>query len=148
MTVRRRKILFVGFLACMGEEYLPRRVISGEMVGGKGYSLGRERHWMGRHGKDSEKVRRHIRRLSRDSIEGRQRVPRGRGRSRGFHAETACCGDGMLRRWHTVEIYGILWGRALQKCDTDRGNQRPPGGGRDSDVGDVRGGRSTRIRVD
>ena len=41
-TVRRRKILFAGFVARMGEERLPRRVIFGEMLGGKGYSGGLE----------------------------------------------------------------------------------------------------------
>ena len=45
-TVRRRRILFAGFVACMGEERLPRRVMFGEMLGGKGYSGGQERGWM------------------------------------------------------------------------------------------------------
>ena len=39
-TVRRRSILFAGFVARMGEERLPRRVMFGEMLGGKGYSGG------------------------------------------------------------------------------------------------------------
>ena len=37
-TVRRRRILFAGFVTRMGEERLPRRVMFGEMLGGKGYS--------------------------------------------------------------------------------------------------------------
>ena len=37
-TVRRRRILFEGFVARTGEERLPRRVMFGEMLGGKGYS--------------------------------------------------------------------------------------------------------------
>ena len=41
-TVRRRRILFAGFVARMGEERLPRRVMFGEMLGGKGYSGGQE----------------------------------------------------------------------------------------------------------
>ena len=45
-TVRRRKILFAGFVARMGEERLPRRVMFREMLGGKGYSGGQEWHWM------------------------------------------------------------------------------------------------------
>ena len=36
-TVRRRRILFAGFVARMGEERLPRRVMFGDMLGGKGY---------------------------------------------------------------------------------------------------------------
>ena len=43
-TVRRRK--FAGFVARMGEERLPRRVMFGEMLGGKGYSGGQEWNWM------------------------------------------------------------------------------------------------------
>ena len=33
-TVRRRRILFAGFVLRMGEERLPRRVMFGEMLGG------------------------------------------------------------------------------------------------------------------
>ena len=36
-TVRRRRVLFVGFMARTVEERLPRRVMFGEMLGGKGY---------------------------------------------------------------------------------------------------------------
>ena len=41
VTVRPRRILFAGFVERIGEERLPRRVTSGEQVGGKGYSGGR-----------------------------------------------------------------------------------------------------------
>ena len=41
-TVRRRRMLFAGFVARMGEERLPRRVMFGEMLGGKAYSGGQE----------------------------------------------------------------------------------------------------------
>ena len=37
-TVRRRRMLFAGFVARMGEEHLPRRVMFGEMLGGNDYS--------------------------------------------------------------------------------------------------------------
>ena len=43
--VRRRRIMFAGFIARMGEERLPRRVMFGEMLEGKGYSGGQE--WTG-----------------------------------------------------------------------------------------------------
>ena len=43
--VRERRILFAGFLARMGEERLPQRVMFGELVGGKGYSGGQEKNW-------------------------------------------------------------------------------------------------------
>ena len=38
VTVRNRGILFAGALTRMGEERLPRRVMFGYLVGGKGYS--------------------------------------------------------------------------------------------------------------
>ena len=41
--VRKRRILFAGFVARMGEERLPQRVMLGELVGGKGYSGGQRR---------------------------------------------------------------------------------------------------------
>ena len=47
-TVRRRKILFAGFVARIGEERVPSRVMFGETIGGKGYSFGQEKDWMGR----------------------------------------------------------------------------------------------------
>ena len=44
--VRKRRILFAGFVARMGEERLPQRVMFGELVGGKGYSGGQEKDWL------------------------------------------------------------------------------------------------------
>ena len=44
--VRKRRILFAGFAARMGEERLSQRVAFGELVGGKGYSGGQEKDWM------------------------------------------------------------------------------------------------------
>ena len=38
-TLRRRRILFAGFVARMGEEQLPRRAMFREMVGRKSYSF-------------------------------------------------------------------------------------------------------------
>ena len=40
--MRKRRILFAGFAARMGEERLPQRVMFGEFVGGKGYYSGGE----------------------------------------------------------------------------------------------------------
>ena len=45
--MRKRRILFAGFVARMGEERLPQRVIFGELVGGKGYSRGQEKDRLG-----------------------------------------------------------------------------------------------------
>ena len=44
--VRKRRMLLAGFVARMGEECLPQRVMFGEFVGGKGYSGGQEKDWM------------------------------------------------------------------------------------------------------
>ena len=41
-TVRRRTMLFAGFVARMGEELLPRRVMFRGMLGSKGYSGGQQ----------------------------------------------------------------------------------------------------------
>ena len=44
--VRKRRVLFPGFVARMEEERLPQGVMFGEFVGGKGYSGGQEKDWM------------------------------------------------------------------------------------------------------
>ena len=44
--VRKRRILFGGFVARIGEERLPQRVMIGELVGCKGYSGGQEKDWL------------------------------------------------------------------------------------------------------
>ena len=44
--VRKRRILFAGLVARMGEESLPQRVMFGELVRGKGVSGGQEKDWL------------------------------------------------------------------------------------------------------
>ena len=44
--MRKRSILFAGLIVRMGEERLPHKVMFGELVGGKGYSGGQEKHWV------------------------------------------------------------------------------------------------------
>ena len=46
-TLRRRRILFAGFLARMEDTRLPKRVMFGEMVGGAGCVGGQEKEWVG-----------------------------------------------------------------------------------------------------
>ena len=41
-TVRERRIRFAGFVAGMDNERLPKRLIFGEVEGGKGYSGGQK----------------------------------------------------------------------------------------------------------
>ena len=44
--MRKRRILFEGFVARMGEERLPQRVMFGELVGDKSYSGEQQKDWM------------------------------------------------------------------------------------------------------
>ena len=46
-TLRRRRILFAGFVARMENTRLPKCVMFGEMVGGTGCGGGQEKEWMG-----------------------------------------------------------------------------------------------------
>ena len=46
-TVPEQRIFFAGFVARMGNERLPKRVMLGELEGGKGYLGGQEQDWMG-----------------------------------------------------------------------------------------------------
>ena len=46
-NLRRRRILFAGFVARMEDTRLPKCVIFGEMVGGAGCVGGQEKEWMG-----------------------------------------------------------------------------------------------------
>ena len=44
--MRKRRILFAGFVARIEEERLPQRVMFWELVGAKGYSRGQEKDWL------------------------------------------------------------------------------------------------------
>ena len=87
-TVRRRRVLFTGFVARMREERLPRKVMFGEILGGKGYSGGQEWDWI----KDLEEELK-VFGINFEGgggrTEGRQMVPTGRRRGGGFHTEIA-----------------------------------------------------------
>ena len=41
-TLRIRRLLLAGCMACMGEERLPKKAMLGEMIGGKSYLGGQE----------------------------------------------------------------------------------------------------------
>ena len=45
--LRKRRILFVGYVARMEDTRLPKRVMFGELVGGTGSAGGQEKEWMG-----------------------------------------------------------------------------------------------------
>ena len=87
-AVRRRRILFAGFVARMGEERLPRSVMFGEMLGGNGYSGGQEWDLMKDLGEDLKAFGikfegwREAHRRSADGSDGSKK-------RRGFHAEMA-----------------------------------------------------------
>ena len=44
--VRKRRILFAGFVTRMGKERLPKRVMFGELVWDERYSEGKEKNWI------------------------------------------------------------------------------------------------------
>ena len=46
-NLRRRRIMFAEFVACMDDTRLPKCVMFREMVGGAGYVGGQEKEWMG-----------------------------------------------------------------------------------------------------
>lgn len=46
-TVRKRRMLFEGFVTRMGDETLPKRGLFVELEGGKGYLGGHAQDWMG-----------------------------------------------------------------------------------------------------
>ena len=46
-TLRRRRILFAGFVACMEDTRLPKCMMFGEIVGGVGCVGGQDKEWMG-----------------------------------------------------------------------------------------------------
>ena len=46
-TLRRRRILFAGFVANMEDTRLPKCVMFGDLVGGAGYVGGQKKEWMG-----------------------------------------------------------------------------------------------------
>ena len=45
-TVRKRRIRFAGFVACMDNERLPKQMMFGELEGEKSYLGGPEQDWM------------------------------------------------------------------------------------------------------
>ena len=45
-TLRRRRILFAGFMARMEDTRLPKCLMFGELVGGAGSVRGQEKEWM------------------------------------------------------------------------------------------------------
>ena len=44
--MRKRRMLFAGFVALMGEERLPQRVMFGQFLGGEAYTGGQEKDWI------------------------------------------------------------------------------------------------------
>ena len=94
VTMRKRRILLSGFVARVGEERLPRRVVFGELFGGKGHSGGQENDWMVRLEEDmmefgikfSSKGGERLHRRPADGLDGSRRGQR------------YSCGNSMTRR--------------------------------------------------
>ena len=91
--VRKRRILFAGFVARMGEGRPPQRVMFGELVGSKGYSGGQEKGLDGSSEGGYVGLWNEIRRVAQGCSEGRHVVSRSRGGIRVVHAELACNGE-------------------------------------------------------
>ena len=90
--VRKRRILFEGFVARMGEERLSQRVMFGELVGGRGYSGGQEKDWMAHLEEDMS--------VFGMKFEGWRKAAQKAGRwSRRVEEETKL----FMRNWHETE---------------------------------------------
>ena len=86
--VRKRRILFAGFVARMGEERLPQMVMFGELVGGESCSRGQEKDRMALLKEDMSVLGMKFEGWPK-AAEGRQIVSTSRGGSRVVHAELA-----------------------------------------------------------
>ena len=99
-TLRRRRILFAGFVARMEDPRPPKCVMLGELVGGAGCVGGQEKEWMGVFPGRSQSFR-HQRRPVDDCSPGRGGMAQN-GRTRGgtFHGEMDRCREN--QRWTTA----------------------------------------------
>ena len=123
-TLRRRRILFAGFVAHMEDTRLPKCVMFGESVGGAGCVGGQDKEWMGCF-LDDLKSFRHQRRPVDGCSRGRGGMAQnGRARGGTFHGEmdrcrenqgwtTACSGmperDGNNQQEDSLKQAGSCW---------------------------------------
>ena len=93
--VRKRRILFAGFVVRMGEERLLQRVMFGKLVGGKGYSGGQEKDWRAHLKEDMSVFGMKFERwpVAKGCSEGQHMVSTSRGGSRVVRAEMALDGE-------------------------------------------------------
>ena len=90
-TLRRRRILFAGFVARMEDTRLPKCVMFGELVGGAGCVGGQEKEWIGVFPGRPQRFR-HQRRPVDNCSPGRGRVAQNGGTRAGtFHVEIDRC---------------------------------------------------------
>ena len=87
MTICRRRISIASFVARLGEERLPRRMVFWEIFGGKGYSGQQSSGWMNYHEDHLLSVRHQVSMVTRGRTKGRQMVPTSGERGEGLHAE-------------------------------------------------------------
>ena len=129
--VRKRRILFAGFVARMGEERLPQRVMFGEFVGGKGYTGGQEKDWMD-HLKEDMSV-------FGMKFEGWQKAAQKAGRWFRRVEEGA---ELFTRNWHETERRKAAQRRAKAAAapSTVCISKRPGGGGKEGGGGGGGGG--------
>ena len=129
--VRKRRILFAGFVARMEEERLPQRVMFGEFVGGKGYSGGQEKDWMN-HLKEDMSV-------FRMKFKGWRKTAQKAGRWFRRVEEGA---ELFMRNWHETERSKAAERRAnAAAAPSTVGISKRPGGGGKGKGGKGTGGR-------
>ena len=119
--VRKRRVLFAGFVACMREERPPQRVMFWELVGGKSYSGGQEKDWMD-HLKEDMSV-------FKMKFEGWRKAVQKAGRWFRRVEEGA---ELFMRNWHETERRKAAERRAKAAAapSTVSISKRPKGGGR------------------
>ena len=112
--VRKRRVLFAGFVARMRQERLLQMVMFGELVGGKGRSGGQEKDWMYH--------------LKEDNIfEGWRKAAQKSGRWFSRVEEGA---ELFIRKWHETDRRKCAERRAkAEEAPSTVGISKPPGEG-------------------
>ena len=133
--VRKRRILFGGFVTRMGKERLPQKPMFGELVGGEGYSGGQEKDWLVHLTKDMS--------VFGMKFEGWQKAAQKASRWFGREEEEA---ELFMQKWHETERRRAAERRAKAAAapSTVGKSKRPGGRGRAEGEGEGEGGRGVR----
>ena len=115
-ALRRRRILFAGFVACMEDTRLPKCVMFGELMGGAGCVGGGAGKRVDRMLLGRPQSFRYQRRPVDDCSPGREKMMQGGGTRGGmFHGEIDRCRK--IQSWTTVcSVCPNVTGRAKDSC--------------------------------